>query len=185
MTMVRLAAGVTLLAALSLTGCSEARRALGYDKSPPDEFAVMARAPLAQPPDFSLRPPMPGAPRPQEGTTRDQAKGLLVTGGRGALSAGGSSGLSAGEQALLSKAGADQVDPNVRRKVDEETTALVQASDSFTNQILFWKDTPQPGEPLDASQEAARLKASAAAGKPPAAGKPLIIRHDQGLFGLF
>jgi hypothetical protein len=178
MTMVRLAAGVAVVAALSLTGCSEARRALGYDKAPPDEFAVVARAPLSQPPEFSLRPPMPGAPRPQEGTQRDQAKSFLVGGNSSGTS---TSSRSEGELVLLSKAGADQIDPNIRRKVDEETTMLVQADDSFTDTILFWQTKPEPGEPLDATREAKRLRENASQGKAAGSGtSPQIIRREKG-----
>lgn len=186
MTLVRLAAGVAVVAALSLNGCSEARRALGYDKAPPDEFAVMARAPLAQPPDFTLRPPTPGAPRPQEGTVRDQARSVLVP-GRTGLTLGGSSGLSQGEQLILTKTGAEQVDPQIRRKVDEETTALIEADHGFTDKILFWQDKPPPGEALDASQEAKRLQQNAAVGNAPTAGSsPQIIRREKGwLEGIF
>lgn len=39
----------------------------------PDEFAVQRQAPLVIPPDFSLVPPAPGAPRPVEGTAAQQA----------------------------------------------------------------------------------------------------------------
>ena len=39
----------------------------------PDEFAVQRQAPLVIPPDFSLAPPAPGAPRPAEGTAAQQA----------------------------------------------------------------------------------------------------------------
>ncbi len=187
MTMVRLAAGVAVVAALSLTGCSEARRALGYDKSPPDEFAVMSRAPLAQPPDFTLRPPLPGATRPQEGTVRDQAKSVLVPGRAAGLSLGGASSRSQGEQTILTKVGADQADPNIRRKVDEETTALIEADNSFTDKILFWQDKPAPGDLLDANQEAKRIRQNASAGKSPSEGNsPQIIRRQKGwLEGIF
>jgi hypothetical protein len=178
MTMVRLTAGLVVLAALSLTGCSEVRRALGYDKSAPDEFAVMARAPLAQPPDFTLRPPMPGATRPQEGTVRDQAKSVLVP-GRSDVTLGGSADVSAGEQLILNKVGAGKTDPNIRRKVDEETTALIQADDSFTDKILFWQGKPIPGEALDADKEAKRLQQKPSTD----ATAPQIIRHDKGWFG--
>ena len=40
-----------------LPACAETRRALGFDKAPPDEFQVVQRAPLSVPPDFALRPP--------------------------------------------------------------------------------------------------------------------------------
>lgn len=181
MTMVRLAAAGALLAALSVTGCTEARRALGYEKAPPDEFVVVARAPLSQPPDFSLRPPTPGAPRPQEGTVRDQARGLLVGGRGGVASSTGSAGRSQGELVILTKAGADKADPDIRRKVNEETSALIELDDSFADKILFWQDKPPPGEPLDASQEAKRLQANASWGKPASEGvAPQIIYKKKG-----
>src|SRR3546814_5174685 len=40
----------------------------------PDEFRVVSRAPLTLPPDYNLRPPEPGAPRPQVGTPSQQAE---------------------------------------------------------------------------------------------------------------
>ncbi|MBK5955442.1 hypothetical protein CCR92_15760, partial [Rhodospirillum rubrum] len=49
-----------LLAPLALSGCSNAKKSLGLDRQPPDEFKVVTRAPLAMPPDFNLRPPQPG-----------------------------------------------------------------------------------------------------------------------------
>jgi hypothetical protein len=64
---------------LALAACEGVRQELGLTKQPPDEFAVVAsKAPLVVPPDFSLRPPRPGAPRPQETQPRDAARGALV-----------------------------------------------------------------------------------------------------------
>ena len=57
-----------------LAGCSDFRRAIGMDKVGPDEFAVESRAPLTIPPDYDLRPPQPGATRPQETTAADKAR---------------------------------------------------------------------------------------------------------------
>jgi len=42
---------------LTLAGCSGLGDALGLSKRPPDEFEVVAKKPLAVPPDFNLRPP--------------------------------------------------------------------------------------------------------------------------------
>ena len=75
-------AGFGLLAAglvLALGGCEETRRVLGYDKSTPDEFRIVSRAPLSLPPDYNLRPPQPGAVRPQDGTTRESARNSALT----------------------------------------------------------------------------------------------------------
>lgn len=47
-------------------------------KRAPDEFAVVKRAPLIVPPDYDLRPPDPGAPRPNVGRTSDQARVALT-----------------------------------------------------------------------------------------------------------
>ena len=48
-----------------LSGCNSAGQALGITKVTHDEFRVVTKAPLTIPPDYSLRPPSPGEPRPQ------------------------------------------------------------------------------------------------------------------------
>ena len=50
------------LCAVALSACDSIRKAAGLNKKSPDEFAVTTKAPLVIPPDFNLRPPMPGAP---------------------------------------------------------------------------------------------------------------------------
>src|SRR5262245_63280888 len=65
-------------AVLSLSACGgQVRQALGMTKHSPDEFLTVAHAPLTLPPDYSLQPPQPGAPRPQEGTASEQAQTAL------------------------------------------------------------------------------------------------------------
>jgi hypothetical protein len=184
------AAFVALLAALSLSGCSDARRAMGWDKSPPDEFAVVSRAPLSQPPDFTVRPPMPGAPRPQEGTSRDMARNVLVPGrplGSSSLTGNTFAGRSQGEQTLLKKAGAGDAPSDIRRKVNEETTSLIEADKSFTDDILFWQKKTPPGEAVDAGKEQRRLQENASLGKSTTDGNsPQIVRKQKGwLEGIF
>ena len=70
---------LSLLALPALTaGCSNTtREALGLTKRSPDEFQVVSNAPLSMPPDYNLRPPTPGAARPQEGTVREQAERVV------------------------------------------------------------------------------------------------------------
>ena len=53
---------VLCLSASLLSGCESLRNAAGLTKKSPDEFAVTTKAPLVIPPDFNLRPPLPGAP---------------------------------------------------------------------------------------------------------------------------
>jgi len=70
-----------MLGLLPLGGCAQGsvQEVLGMSKRAPDEFAVVKRAPLIVPPDFELRPPEPGAPRPNIGRTSDQAR-IALTG---------------------------------------------------------------------------------------------------------
>jgi hypothetical protein len=71
------------IATLLVSGCSDFRRAIGMDRSMPDEFAVESRAPLTIPPDYDLRPPQPGAPRPQETPAADKARKVIDNAGPG------------------------------------------------------------------------------------------------------
>ena len=188
MTMLARATVVAMLACLALSGCGETRRALGYDKAPPDEFTVVSRAPLSQPPDYALRPPDPGAPRPQDGGVRDQARQVLLS--NTTNRAGNSqqfAGRSQGEQVLLSKAGADKALPGIRKTVNEETTSMIEADKGFADKVLFWQDKPVPGEPVDATKESERLKQNNALGKPATDGQtPQIERTKKGwLEGIF
>ena len=72
-----------LSASLLLSGCTGFRQAIGLDRVGPDEFAVESRAPLTIPPEFDLRPPQPGAPRPQEASSADKARRVIDTAGPG------------------------------------------------------------------------------------------------------
>jgi hypothetical protein len=66
-----------------LSGCSNFRRDIGLERTAPDEFAVESRAPLTIPPDFDLRPPQPGAARPQEVTADEKARKAIDSAGPG------------------------------------------------------------------------------------------------------
>jgi hypothetical protein len=80
------ASALTILcstAALLLQGCTDLKRSIGLEKTSPDEFAVESRAPLTMPPDFELRPPQPGASRPQEKSSGQQARQVIETAGPG------------------------------------------------------------------------------------------------------
>ncbi len=178
------AAGLLLLA---LSGCSDTKRALGYEKAPPDEFQVVARAPLSVPPDFTLRPPQPGATRPQEGTTRDQARATLL-GERSGVSLS-LVGRDSGDMALLTRAGASQAQPGIRELVDKESQSLAEAGHSFTDKLVFWRKPPEAGdgEQLDAAKEEQRLQENRALGRPVTAGEtPRIERRRKGMLeGIF
>ena len=74
---------VSLAGVLLLAGCSDFKKSIGLEPGMPDEFAVESRAPLTIPPEFDLRPPTPGAPRPQEKSADQQAKDVMAEAGPG------------------------------------------------------------------------------------------------------
>ena len=93
----------------------------GGGKNSPDEFIIVKKAPLAMPPEFNLRPPKPGEPRPQELGTTAQAIAALFP-GRTTLPPPSS----AGETALLSALeNHAPPEPGVRSNVGDDTTIVV------------------------------------------------------------
>ena len=178
----------------AVAGCSSTKEMLGLTKRSPDEFQVVSRAPLSMPPDYSLRPPTPGAPRPQEGTTTEQAK-RIVTGVDGAsastlspdqipsIGEGGQiTTESAGESAFLQSASLTGIDPNIRKLVDEETAVDQDDSESFLDDLIFWRQPEPYGTVVDPVAEQKRLQENQALGQPTATGEtPIIERKKQGL----
>lgn len=168
--------GTFALAAVMLSGCVLFD---GTRRAGPDEFGVVSRAPLSQPPDFSLRPPRTGAERPNEVTPRDQARSRLLTGtpqdGSGqSLGGQNNSGInvqiqggpSTGEQELLKLAGAANVDPDIRVLVNRESGRVTE-DESIVDKLVFWRTASKVNEVVDAKKEAERLNRKSALGEPP------------------
>src|ERR1700723_2375217 len=112
----RLTTPVTVLVVLG--GCSNGSltRTFGLTRDAPDEFTVVTRAPLSMPPDFTLRPPQPGAPRPQDQSERSIAESALVP---EAALGGAPVGVSAGQAALVRDVGG-RAPADIRQRVDQE-----------------------------------------------------------------
>ena len=178
-----------LAAPLALGGCSNAKKTLGLEKTAPDEFNVVARAPLSLPPEYSLRPPKPGALRPQDQTPTQQARQTVFRGGgeQQALLSTPRGSQSAGELALLKQAGAIGASPSIRQQVNQESQAQIEADRSFVDSVLFWRTPEQPGTVIDAQKESQRLRENAALGKAPTEGEtPIIQRKKKALLeGIF
>jgi len=175
-----------MLAVGAMAGCGGVGKSLGYGKQSPDEFAVVRNTPLTLPPDYSLRPPRPGAQRPQVETIRQKAKNTVFT--RAVETDDSSSRLeSEGEHALLRQADALETNPNIKREINEEFTIYVQEGEGFFEDLLFWQAKQPLGESIDAQEEAQRLNENAALGLPPNSGDtPVIERREQGIFeGIF
>jgi hypothetical protein len=171
-----------LSAAVLLSACQDTKRALGLEKSVPDEFAVVNRGPLVMPPDYKLRPPVPGANRPQELPAAEQARSALI--GRAKLDSMRQRGMSRGEVVLLAKAGADATPPEVRKTVDRESSVFAAEEKQFTRRLLDWKDESLgEGVALDPAAEQKRLAEAKALGKKPNEGKvPTIGKSSHGKF---
>tara|TARA_R110002072_G_scaffold60051_10_gene152628 strand:+ start:976 stop:1548 length:573 start_codon:yes stop_codon:yes gene_type:complete len=178
---------LVILAAFTLSACENAREAIGIGKQSPDEFAVVTRAPLSMPPDFGLRPPRPGAERPQEKAVTDSARDLLVKSTGADAQQQQALSTSRGESALLAKAGATNADPSIRRTINRESSILETEDDSFTDRLIFWQDKPPPGTIVDAAAEQKRLRENAGLGEAPTKGRsPKIVRKPKGWFeGIF
>jgi len=118
----KLTATTFLLAGCAMLGACQGGGLLNRER--PDEFAVQRQAPLVVPPDFSMVPPSPGAPRPGEGTAAEQALEALF---------GGPAARSAVETSALDRAGTAA--PGIRSQVGDPQTNTV-AKGSVTRQII-------------------------------------------------
>jgi len=166
-----------------LAACSGVKDDLGLGKQAPDEFTIVTKAPLILPPDFTLRPPEPGAPRPVGLKPTDMARSALVTSGSGAQYGNDSSSASSGESSILKQAGAAGASSDIRAVIDRENTLLAEDEDSFINSIMFWKKDEPKGTIIDAKAESKRLQDNAAQGKDSSEGELITIKKkDRGIF---
>jgi hypothetical protein len=125
--------------ALGLSGCANWKQVVGIDQPAPDEFAVDSSSPLTIPPDFSLRPPEPGAPRPRQLTAAEKAQEIINAAGPG----------KPGDQenaALLPSSLGSQMDPNRVLHPNSLAARLLSAGDdSCGGTIVGRKTTTLPG----------------------------------------
>jgi hypothetical protein len=174
----RLFVAAALVAAAGLAGCNSTRSALGMTKVTPDEFRVVTKAPLVVPPDYALRPPAPGEPRPQELQPESAARSAL-------LGQQEAETRSDGEKLLVAKAGGAKADPLIRYVVDDEFGDVAHKEKSFADRVMFWRSdktaaaaTPagvgdNTAAPIDAAAEDARIKKLTG-------GKSVVIQREGG-----
>ena len=182
-----------IIGTIGLGGCENAKETIGLGKQAPDEFAVVTRAPLNIPPKFDLRPPKPGAKRPQKVTPTLKARTILLrknslrekTDKKNAAIASGK--FSNGEIAFLQLAGALDADSSIRQIVNKESSVLAEVGDGMLRKVIFWQKKEKSGVLVDADKEAKRLRQVAAEGEPITKGEtPIIIRKKKGwLEGIF
>jgi len=180
---------VIAIAALALGGCSMFENLGGAKKVSPDEFKIVSHSPLTMPPNAELRPPRPGEPRPQETSTADQAREALspaLATRNVAPDAKVPRTGDASERALVAKAGAGGIDPNIRSRVNRDTRVLDDSNKTFIDSLIFWQDKGPSGTLVDPAKEQQRLRDAQATGQPSTAPTPTIVRRQRGLLeGIF
>ena len=138
----------TTLVGVGLVGCTTVSGALGNNKLAPDEFRVVTKAPLVVPPEYALRPPTPGEPRPQELQPESQARQVLL-GQRENVQR------SEGEVLLADKAGAEKADPLIRYVVDDQYGDISHKEKPFADRVMFWRKGQPQNAQVAAEQQAA------------------------------
>lgn len=108
---------VLLVAATSLLGLSACASNSGglFGRGAPDEFQVSRQAPLVVPPDFSLVPPQPGAPRPTDSAADQTLQALF----------GGPAQRSAAERGTIQQAGGNRAEAGIRTEAGDPETNTV------------------------------------------------------------
>ncbi len=169
----RMIKGMTVVVLMAgLSACSDFRRAVGDEKSSPDEFQVVVRPPLSLPPGFSDRPEdiVKQAERKGADAQSSTEKLLEVS--------------SSSESGFASLFDFSAVPSNIRTKVDEETYGI-QIEKRLPLQMLFG-GVPNVGPVLDKMGEATRLRKAQMKGEPttatgtkaidPANDQPVVIQ---------
>jgi hypothetical protein len=159
------------VATLPLGGCDSFNRAIGKTRVIPDEFQVVSNAPLAIPPDYTLRPPRVGN-GPEQSNPTDQARETVFRAGDSANGQAASGApnkkMSAGEQDLLRQAGATNAPSDIRRTVDADPTEGVPFERGLVDKLLFWSGptTPVSTDTLNPGEEASRIRVAQSVAKP-------------------
>jgi hypothetical protein len=143
------------LCATALSGCDSVRKAAGMNKKSPDEFAVTTKAPLVIPPNFNLRPPLPGAPPANALDPSSNAELALFSNADPQTVANNMRGTyTPGERMLLANAKAQAADPGIRARLNADQRAAVQNADrSFTDRLLATSASAPNGRPVNADAE--------------------------------
>ena len=129
---------ILVLASFSLGACSTMKDLSGVNKKTPDEFRVLSKPPLVMPPDYNLRPPRAGMPKPQQLAPSAQAINALFP-GRATLPPSAS----AGEAAMIEAVGLGTVSANIRSVADGNDTIVVEKG-------TLLRDVLTSGEVVDA-----------------------------------
>ncbi len=135
-----------------LVGCGNVQKELGLERQPIDEFNVVTRAPLSLPPNYELRPPEPGAPRPQEVDTRSQLEREFLGTNEQDME------LTEGERSFLSRADALDASNDVREELDRERLNPSEEEKGFLEKYNPFRRSKDDADTVDPTKEADRLR---------------------------
>ena len=170
-------AGFTLV--LAACEANDIRENLSLKRDAPDEFTVLSRPPLYVPPDFTLRPPEPGAP-PRAPTAEDTAHAIVT--GQPAKVEDTPATLpestaptavstvitkdtpSSAADAFLKHAGADQANDDIRSQLGVDSNVPAPADAKSLLERFSGENKSEPV--VDAKKEANRLRTNKDEGKP-------------------
>lgn len=147
--------------------CDSIRDAAGITKEPPDEFAVVTKAPLIIPPDYNLHPPKPGAAPLNQTSPTQSAQAALYGDDTASVAASINGNYSQAEKLLLAQSGAATADDSIRRIIASDNTKA-EDTGTLTDSLLFGSssDASSADKPLDADAEKARIDAAKNGTKP-------------------
>ena len=149
--------------ALLLVGCDSIREAAGVTKEPPDEFAVVTKAPLVMPPDYNLRPPKPGAAPTNQQSPTDSAREALSEMDPATIATQMTGDYSQEEKIVLANTGGAVADHAIRQQIAADAKSMEATNDELTTKLLFEKVDTNAGNPVDADAEKQRLDAAKSA----------------------
>jgi len=174
-----LQAAAIVVAGLSLVACDSIRDAAGITKQPPDEFAVVTKAPLIIPPDFNLHPPKPGAAPLNQTSPTQAAEAALYGDDPNTIAASITGNYSPAEKLLLANSGAAVADDSIRRTIAADNRNAEDTDQSLTDALLFGSPPDTSGNvPVNADAERSRMDAQNAGGNPAPKDTATIDKPD-------
>lgn len=155
------------LSIVSITsGCDDTKKALGFERTVPDEFRVSSHPPLSLPPDYGLRPPGSMESRPPEASATEKA--IKTLGISEDDKNDDNRDLSAAERSFLKKAGGDQASDSIRDTLKTEDKSLNDNKDSlwekFKEGTMLVDKKDKPSNVLDPMKEHKRLETEKSGG---------------------
>ncbi len=173
--------GIIIVISL-LIGCDSISKAVLNNKSSPDEFSVVTRAPLSIPRNFGLKAPKPGAVRPQEVTPRNRAKQAVLgqkSNPTPNVELKKQPSESRGVMIILRDTGGLKAPSDIRRTVNNEADDRIAARTNITDKLLFWESKELYEVVVHPLKEAHRIKEAKTRGeKVTGQGSVVISRQD-------